>query len=194
MLAKDAQDLLFLDPRTVTAFQDAPVSDAQLRAIHDLVKYGPTSMNQQPLRAVLVQSSTARGRLVEHMLDSNKAKTLAAPLSVIIAADLNFHLRLSELFPVLPGAEEFFADPEMRTASATMNAHIQLGYFIVGVRAAGLAAAPMTGFDHQALNADFFPDGELQAVAVVNVGEPAQNSPGFARLPRLQYEDVFTSV
>src|SRR4051812_9395108 len=154
-------------------------------------------MNQQPLRAVLVRSETARGRLVEHVVDNkNKVETSAAPLSVIIAADLDFHLRFSEIFPVMPDAERIFAEaePEVRTASAVMNAHIQLAYFIIGVRAAGLAAAPITRFDHQALDADFLPGGKLQAVAVVNVGVPVQGSPGYPRLPRLQYEDIFTSV
>lgn len=196
-LAKDAQDLLFRDARTATDFQDVPVPDAQLRAVHDLVKHGPTAMNQQPLRAVLVRSETARGRLVEHLVDHrNKAETAAAPLSVIIAADLEFHLRLPEVFPVLPDAERIYAEapPEARIASAVMNTHIQLAYFIIGVRAAGLAAAPVTGFDHQALDADFFPGGKLRAVAVVNVGVPVQGSPGYPRLPRLPYEDVFTSV
>ncbi|MQY21696.1 malonic semialdehyde reductase [Nocardia macrotermitis] len=197
MLAEDAQDMLFREARTVTDFQDVPVSDARMRAIHDLIKHGPTAMNQQPLRAVLVRSETARGRLVEHVVDeNNKAETRAAPLSVVLAADLNFHLRFSETFPVLPEAEQIYAEaePEVRIASALMNAHIQLAYFIIGVRAAGLAAAPVTRFDHQALDGDFFPGGKFQAVAVVNVGMPVQGSPGYPRLPRLRYDDVFTTV
>ncbi|WP_209624624.1 malonic semialdehyde reductase [Saccharothrix coeruleofusca] len=196
-LAKDAQDMLFRDARTVTDFQDVPVTDAQVRAIYDLVKHGPTAMNQQPLRAVLVRSETACGRLLAHIFeDNNKAETQAAPLSVVLAADLDFHLRFAETFPVLPDAEQLYAEaePEARIASALMNAHIQLAYFIIGVRAAGLAAAPITRFDHQALDADFFPDGKLRAVAVVNVGVPVQGMPGYPRLPRLQYEDVFLTA
>jgi 3-hydroxypropanoate dehydrogenase len=197
ILAEDAQDMLFRDARTVTEFQDVPVSDAQVRAIYELVKHGPTAMNQQPLRAVLVRSETARGRLLEHVVENNnKAETQAAPLSVVIAADLDFHLRFSETFPVLPNAEQVYAEakPEVRIASAVMNAHIQLAYFIIGVRAAGLAAAPITRFDHQALDADFFSGGRLRAVAVVNVGVPVPGSPCYPRLPRLPYEDVFTTA
>ncbi|WP_245777982.1 malonic semialdehyde reductase [Lentzea xinjiangensis] len=189
--------MLFRDARTATEFQDVPVSDAQVRAIYELVKHGPTAMNQQPMRAVLVRSEPARGRLLEHIVENNnKAETLAAPLSVVIAADLDFHLRFSETFPVLPNAEQVYAEAksEVRTASAVMNAHIQLAYFIIGVRAAGLAAAPVTRFDHQALDADFFPGGKLRAVAVVNVGVPVPGSPGYPRPPRLQYEDVFITA
>ncbi|MFS8098598.1 malonic semialdehyde reductase [Lentzea alba] len=193
-LDKKAQDLLFRHARTATVFQDTSVPEEQIQAIYDLVKHGPTSMNQQPLRAVLVRSTEARERLVRHMFDNNKPKTLAAPLSIILAADLEFHQKLPELFPAVPHAKEMFSEPAIRTASATMNTAIQLGYFIVGVRAAGLAAAPMSGFDPKTLNAEFFPDGRLAAVAVMNVGIPADGSPAHPRLPRLAYEDVFTTV
>ena len=190
-LDRDAQDLLFRSARTANTFTDEPVTDEQLRAIYDLVKYAPTSMNNQPLRAVVVRSDEARARLVEQMFEGNKAKTATAPAVVILAADVNFHDELPRVFPHFPGARDVFADEALREHSARFNATIQVGYFILGVRAAGLAAGPMTGFDAAGINREFFPDGEHKALAVVNIGKPGPDA-WFARSPRLDYEDVVT--
>ena len=190
-LDRDAQDLLFRSARTANTFTDEPVTDEQLRAIYDLVKYAPTSMNNQPLRAVVVRSDEARARLVEQMFDGNKAKTATAPAVVILAADVNFHDELPRVFPHFPGARDVFADEALREHSARFNATIQVGYFILGVRAAGLAAGPMTGFNAAGINREFFPDGEHRVLAVVNIGKPGPDA-WFARSPRLDYEDVVT--
>jgi 3-hydroxypropanoate dehydrogenase len=190
-LDRDAQDLLFRSARTANTFTDEPVTDDQLRAIHDLVKYGPTSMNNQPLRAVVVRSDEARARLVEYMSAGNKAKTAAAPVVVILATDLNFHDELPRVFPHYPGARDVFADEALRERTAHLNAALQVGYFIIGVRAAGLAAGPMTGFDAEGVNCEFFPDGEHHVLAVVNIGKPGENA-WSDRSPRLDYEDVVT--
>jgi 3-hydroxypropanoate dehydrogenase len=99
-----AQDLLFREARTANTFTDEPVSDEQIQAIYDLVKFGPTAFNQQPLRIVLVRSTEARERLVGHMSDGNKAKTATAPLVAIVAADHEFHEELPTQFPVFPQA------------------------------------------------------------------------------------------
>ncbi|MET9028717.1 malonic semialdehyde reductase [Nocardia sp. NPDC004168] len=192
-LAADAGDLLFREARTANAFTDEPVTDEQIRAIYELVKYGPTSMNQQPLRIVLVRSPEARARLVTHMIDNNKPKTAAAPLSAILAADLNFHEHLPTVFPHAPEAKDYFADADYRAESARFNALIQIGYFILGVRAAGLAAGPMNGFDGAGLDEDFFPGGEYTGLVVVNIGKPGPNA-WFPRSPRLAYEEVVSTV
>ena len=188
-LDRDAQDLLFRSARTANTFTDEPVTDEQLRAIYDLVKYAPTSMNNQPLRAVVVRSDEARARLVEQMFDGNKAKTATAPAVVILAADVNFHDELPRVFPHFPGARDVFADEALREHSARFNATIQVGYFILGVRAAGLAAGPMTGFDAVGINREFFPDGEHRVLAVLNIGKPGPDA-WLGRSPRLDYEDV----
>ena len=189
-----AQDLLFRQARTANAFTDEPVSDEQVRAIYDLVKFAPTSMNQQPLRVVLVRSADARARLVSHLSDGNKAKTAQAPLVAILAADVNFHEELPTVFPHFPGAKALFEDDvAAREDIARFNAALQVGYFILGVRAAGLAAGPMTGFDAQAIDKDFFPDGEHRTLAVVNIGRPAENA-WLGRLPRLDYDEVVSTV
>jgi 3-hydroxypropanoate dehydrogenase len=192
-LSDEAQDLLFRSARTANAFTEEPVSDEQIRAIYDLIKWAPTSMNLQALRVVLVRSDDARAKLVSHMFDGNKAKTLAAPVVAILAADVNFHDELDRTFPHFPGARDLFADDSAREATAKFNGALQVGYFILGVRAAGLAAGPMTGFDAAGINADFFPDGEHKVLAVVNIGQPADGA-WLDRLPRLDYDDVVSVV
>lgn len=164
-----------------------------MQAIYDLIKWAPTSMNLQSLRIVLVRSEQARARLVAHMSDGNKAKTLTAPLVAILAADVNFHEELGRTFPHFPGAKDVFADDAMREGAARFNGGLQVGYFILGVRAAGLAAGPMTGFDADAINAEFFGDGEHRVLAVVNIGEPGEGA-WMDRLPRLDYDEVVTTV
>ncbi|HEY7175383.1 MAG TPA: malonic semialdehyde reductase [Micromonosporaceae bacterium] len=193
-LSEDAQDLLFRSARTANAFSDEPVSDEQVEAIYDLIKWAPTSMNLQSLRIVLVRSDEARAKLVGHMSDGNKAKTGAAPLVAVLAADVNFHDELPRTFPHFPGARDIFAaDDTSRETAAKFNGALQVGYFILGVRAAGLAAGPMTGFDAEGINADFFPDGEHRVLAVVNIGKPADGA-WQDRLPRLPYRDVVAVV
>lgn len=189
-----AQDLLFRQARTASTFTDEPVTDEQVRAVYELVKYAPTSMNQQPLRIVLVRSPEARARLVGHLADGNKEKTARAPLVALLAADHEFHEELPRLFPHFPQAKDvFFAERSVREQSAAFNGALQVGYFILGVRAAGLAAGPMTGFDAEGLSKDFFPEGDHRVLAVVNIGRPGENA-WFARLPRLEYDEVVTTV
>lgn len=191
-LSAEAQDLLFRDARTANTFTDEPVGDEQMRAIYDLVKYAPTAMNQQPLRVLLVRGPEARERLVGLMSPGNQAKTAAAPLVAILAADLDFHKELPKVFPHFAGAKDLFADEARRTRSAMFNATLQVGYFILGVRAAGLAAGPMAGYDAAGIDKEFF-DGDHTVLAVVNIGKPGENA-WFDRLPRLAYDEVVTTV
>jgi 3-hydroxypropanoate dehydrogenase len=193
-LSDDAQELLFRSARTANAFTDEPVSDEQMQAIYDLIKWAPTSMNLQALRIVLVRSPQARAKLVDHMGDGNKAKTATAPLVAVLAADVNFHDELHRTFPHFPGARDVFAgDDAAREGVAKFNGALQVGYFILGVRAAGLAAGPMTGFDAAGINADFFPDGEHKVLAVVNIGHAGEGA-WFDRLPRLDYDEVVSAI
>ncbi|GAA4217848.1 malonic semialdehyde reductase [Actinocatenispora rupis] len=193
-LDEGAQDLLFRNARTANTFTDEPVTDEQIQAIHDLVKWGPTSMNQQPLRVVLVRTPEARQRLVAHMSDNNKDKTGKAPLVAILAADTDFHEEMPRVFPHFPGAKDMFAaNDELREGNARLNGALQIAYFILGVRAAGLAAGPMTGFDAAGIDAEFFPDGKHRTQVVVNIGKPGDGA-WFDRLPRLSYDEVFRTV
>ncbi|KIE26489.1 malonic semialdehyde reductase [Streptomyces sp. MUSC 125] len=188
-----AQDLLFREARTANAFTDEQVTDEQVQAIYDLVKYGPTAFNQTPLRITLVRSPEARERLVEHMAEGNRAKTAIAPLVAILSADNEFHEELPTLFPAFPQAKDvFFAERPAREGSASMNAALQAAYFIVGVRAAGLAAGPMTGFNAEGVRKEFL-DDDHTPLMVVNIGRPGPGA-WHPRSPRLSYDDVVTTV
>lgn len=189
VLSPDAQDLLFRDARTANSFTDEPVTDEQIAAIYDLVKYAPTAMNTQPLRIVLVRQGESRDRLLKVMADGNRDKTADAPLVAILAADTDFHENLPRTFPHFPGAKDAFADPAAREQAAKFNATLQIGYFLLGVRAAGLAVGPMGGFDAEALDADFFAGTSLKSLLVVNLGQPGENA-WFDRLPRLEHDEV----
>ncbi|MCK8681608.1 malonic semialdehyde reductase [Streptomyces lichenis] len=188
-----AQDLLFREARTANTFTDEPVTEEQIQAIYDLVKYGPTAFNQTPLRVVLVRSAEARERLVPLMAEGNRPKTAAAPLVAILAADNEFHEELPTLLPHFPQAKDmFFAERPAREQAAGLNAALQAAYFIVGVRAAGLAAGPMTGFDFPGVQKEFL-DDDHTPLMIVNIGKPGPEA-WFPRGPRLAYEDVITSV
>ncbi|MCX3062049.1 malonic semialdehyde reductase [Streptomyces beihaiensis] len=189
-----AQDLLFREARTANTFTDEPVTDEQIEAIYDLVKYGPTSMNQSPLRVTLVRSPEARQRLVNLMSDGNKEKTGKAPLVAILSADNEFHEELPTLFPHFEGAKGMFdgMGREARERQAGLNAALQAAYFIVGVRAAGLAAGPMTGADLEGIRKEFL-DDDHTPLMVVNIGKPGENA-WFPRSPRLAYDEVVTTV
>jgi 3-hydroxypropanoate dehydrogenase len=188
-LSPDAQDLLFRDARSANTFSDEPVSDEQIAAIYDLVKYAPTAMNAQPLRVVIVREGEARERLLKHMADGNRDKTANAPVVAIMAADTDFHEHLGRTFPHFPGAKNAFADDTAREQAAKFNASLQIGYFLLGIRAAGLVAGPMGGFDASSLDEDFFPGGTVKSLLVVNIGKPGENA-WFDRLPRLEHDEV----
>ncbi|HXA59570.1 MAG TPA: malonic semialdehyde reductase [Streptosporangiaceae bacterium] len=194
VLTESAQDLLFREARTANTFTDEPVGDDIVNAIYELVKWAPTSYNQQPLRVVLVRSPEARARLVHEMIDGNKQKTTAAPLTAILAADNDFHRNIPTQFPVFPNAKDIlFGDPDRREIEASLNATLQVAYFILGIRAAGLAAGPMSGFDADAVAKEFFPDGRHRALVVINIGRPGPQA-WYPRLPRLDYDQVFSTV
>jgi 3-hydroxypropanoate dehydrogenase len=192
-LDDEAQDLLFREARTPNAFTDEQVSDEQIRALYELVKWAPTTMNSQPLRIVLVRSGEARKRLMSHVFEGNRAKAESAPLIAVLAADTSFHDKLAITFPHRPTARDVFADETQRTEVARAQTWLQAGYFIMGVRALGLAAGPMGGFDAAGLDADLFADTPLRSVVVVNIGRPAPGA-WYDRLPRLDHDDVVTVI
>ncbi len=182
--------LLFTDARTANSFAPTPVTDAELNEIWELAKWPPTAANVQPLRVLYVRPGPGRDRLVEHMADGNKAKTASAPAVAVLALDTRFHEHIPAVMPYKPELKDVFeANETMRTETGRFSAALQAGYFLLAVRAHGLAAGPMGGFDAAALDADFFPDGRWRSILVVNIGHPGQD-PWFGRLPRLDHSDV----
>ncbi|MEU4524192.1 malonic semialdehyde reductase [Amycolatopsis sp. NPDC024027] len=192
-LPADVQNLLFREARTANSFSSEPVTEEQVRAIYDLVKWAPTSMNTQPLRALVLRTAEAKARLLPHMAPGNRDKTEAAPLTVVLAADVDFHENIPQVFPHNPGVKDNFADEQGRVEFSKLNSLLQVGYFIIGVRAAGLAAGPMTGFDAQGVDDEFFAGKKWRSLVVVNVGKPGEN-PWFDRLPRLDFDQVVETL
>ncbi|QAY70133.1 malonic semialdehyde reductase [Xylanimonas protaetiae] len=186
-----AADLLFRAARTTNQWTDAPVTDDELAAAWDLAKFGPTAMNSLPLRFAVVRTPEAKARLVELMPDGNKAKVEDAPATLVLAYDHNFHEHMDTLFPHAPGVGESFAPmDEMRHGMGSMNAHLQTGYLIMGLRAAGLAAGPMHAADYDGVNEAFFAGTGNKAFLVVNVGHAEGEGTVYPRLPRFDLDEV----
>jgi 3-hydroxypropanoate dehydrogenase len=182
--------VLFTDARTANNFAPTPVTDAELAGIWELAKWAPTAANTQPLRVLFVRTDEGKARLVEHMADANKAKTASAPAVAVLAVDTQFHEHIPDLLPFRPELRDVYeANDEMRSDTGRFNAALQSGYFLLAVRAHGLAAGPMAGFDAAGVDAEFFPGGRWHSTLVVNIGHPGPE-PWFGRLPRLGQADV----
>jgi 3-hydroxypropanoate dehydrogenase len=189
VLDQAAQELLFTSARTANTFTAEPVSDDQLRAITDLAKWPPTMANTNPLRILFLRTPEGKDRLGPLMNEGNRAKTVSAPAVAVLAVDTDFHDKIPELLPFRPELRDnFVADAENRERLAIFNGALQTGYFILAVRAAGLAAGPMLGFDGPGIDAEFFADRSWKTILVVNIGKPGTD-PWFDRLPRLAHDD-----
>lgn len=184
-----ARQSLFTAARTVNSFTDEPVSDDQLSELWELARWAPTASNTQPLRVTFVRTSEGKERLVPLMDIRNQEKAQAAPVVAILSADHRFYTRIPEVFPFYPQLQDgYLADPSSADEPAVTNSWLQTGFFILAVRALGLAAGPMTGFDPAELDAQFLPEGQ-RSFMVVTIGHPGQN-PWRERLLRLPHEDV----
>lgn len=179
----DAADQLFFEARSANAFSDEPVSDEVLDAIYDTMKMGPTLMNNQPLRITWVKSAEARQKVSETMAGTNAQKALTAPALAVLSFDTEWHEEFPSFFPHAPERKAMFEDQGARTAIGNNNAWLQAGYFIMAVRAVGLAAGPMAGFDAAAVDAVVNADGRNKSFLIVNVGKPGADA-WFGRLPR----------
>jgi 3-hydroxypropanoate dehydrogenase len=189
-LDHSARSLLFTEARTANTFSDEPVSDETLRSIWELTSFAPTMANSQPLRALFVHTGEARERLVAHMADGNKAKTLTAPAVAVLAYDGDFHEHFETVFPARgAGMRESFAGmpADARADIAKFNAALASGAFFLAIRAHGLAAGPMGGFDAPGVDAEFFASTTWRSHLVVNIGRPGVD-PWFPRNPRVPVE------
>ena len=185
---------LFFDARTANAFSAEPVSARTLAAIYQLTKLGPTMMNNQPLRITWVQSPEARERLTAHMAEGNREKTRSAPAVAVLSYDSDWHEHFATFFPPAPERKSMFDDDStMRAEVGKNNAWLQSGIFIMAVRAVGLYAGPMGGFDAAGVDAEFNAGTSHRAFMVVNVGEPGKNA-WLPRLPRLSADTAVRTI
>ena len=188
-LSDAALDTIFRAARTNNGYTDEAVSEADLRAIWDLMKWGPTSANQLPARLIWCVSDAAKAKLAACASAQNAHKILAAPVTVILGMDTNFHEHLPELFPHNQTAKSWFdGNSELREVSAMRNSTLQGAYFIIAARALGLDTGPMSGFDNGKVDAAFFADTKgvrSNFISTLGHGDPATI---FERSPRPAFE------
>ena len=187
-----ALDQLFRTARSYNGYTDEPVTRADMDAIWELMKFGPTSANCLPARLVWCESAEAKARLAGHASGTNGPKILAAPVTVIIGMDMKFYNQLPELFPPADARSWFAGNDAVITATATRNSSLQGAYFIMAARALGLDTGPMSGFDQAAVEADFFDSTDVKSnfISTLGHGDP---STIFGRLPRPGF-DRFNTV
>lgn len=177
---------LFHEAHTAYSFTEQPVSDDQLAAIVHLLRWAPTAINSGPLRVSFVRSPEAKARLLPLASSGNQQKITEAPVTAILAADTDFHEHIATLAPAAVGMKSGFDDSfDNRNGFARFNASIQAGYFILAVRALGLAAGPMAGFNNAGVDEEFFPNSALRSILLVNIGYPSAEAfrERSARLP-----------
>ena len=182
--------LLFTDARSQNGWLPDPVGDDQLQTAFDIAKWGPTSMNTQPMRLVFLRSAEAKERLKPALAPANVDKVLAAPVVAIIAYDTEFYTALPRVFPHNPNAAALFTGtPALIEPTAFRNSSLQAAYFMMALRAVGLDAGPMSGFDPAKVNAAFFADSTWRANLLCGIGrgDPAKVYP---RSPRLSFAEV----
>ena len=182
---EDVLDLLFRKARTHTTWLPKPVPDAVLRELYDALRWGPTSANCCPARFVFLRSTAAKERLRPALAAGNVAKTMAAPVTVIVAYDLKFYEKMPKLFPHNPAMRDNFANnPQLVEITAKRNSSLQGAYMIMAARALGLDCGPMSGFDNARIDQEFFPGGTVKSNFLCNLGygDPAKLHPRGARL------------
>ena len=187
-LPSPSLDQLFRTARTYNHYLNQPVGEDELRAIWDLMKWGPTSANQLPARMIWCTTPEAKQKLADCASGTNGPKILAAPVTVIIGMDVNFHEYLPELFPHADAKAWFDGNTELREASAMRNSTLQGGYFIMAARALGLDTGPMSGFDSGKVDLAFFADQpgvRSNFIATLGHGDPASLHP---QSPRPDFE------
>jgi 3-hydroxypropanoate dehydrogenase len=188
-LSPDALDCIFRTARTHRVWTARPVTDDTLRAIHELMKWGPTSSNSCPARIAFVRSPEAKERLRPALDAGNVAQTMAAPATAIVAYDLEFHEKLPLLVPHRDARSAFVGNPELIRTTAYQSGTLQGAYLIIAARALGLDCGPMGGFDSARVDATFFPEGTVRSNFLCNLGygDPAKLH---ARGPRLAFDDA----
>ena len=176
----------FTAARTFNKFTEQEVTDELILRLYDVMKWGPTSMNCQPGHFVVVRSEAAKNRLIPALMPGNRDKSMAAPATVIVATDSRFYDNLPTQFPALPAARDMYVgNSQLAQGTAFRNSSLQGAYLIVAARMLGLDCGPMSGFDNQAVDAEFFPDGRYKSNFLVNIGygDPSGNHPRGPRLP-----------
>lgn len=188
-IIEESLDQLFREARTHSAWLPEPVPVELLRKVYELASLGPTSANSSPARFVFLTTPGAKARLKPVLMPGNVEKTMAAPVTAIVAWDTEFHENLPKLFPQFDMRSFFVGNQSLIHETAFRNSSMQAGYFILAARALGLDCGPMSGFDADKLNAEFFPDGKWKANLLCNLGY-GDHTKLYPRNPRLKFEEA----
>jgi 3-hydroxypropanoate dehydrogenase len=191
ILPDAALDQLFRSARTQNAWQDKPVSEAQLHALYELMKWGPTSANCSPARIVFVKSDEAKRKLEPALSEGNRAKTMRAPVTAIVATDFAFYEKLPYLFPHTDAKSWFVGNEPLIESAGFRNGTLQGGYLILAARSLGLDCGPMSGFDNAKLDAAFFAGTRIKSnfLVALGYGDPDPRVL-FPRSPRLSFDEA----
>ena len=189
----EALDLIFRTARTHRAWLDKPVSPALLMALYDVLRWGPTALNANPLRIVFVTSAAAKARLKPHLAAANVDKTMAAPATAILGYDVAFPKTLGSLNPHNPAMGAGMTNAADNEALAFRNGSLQGAYFIVAARALGLDCGPMSGFDNAGVDAEFFAGTAVKSNFLCNIGY-GDAAKLHARAPRLSFDEACAIV
>jgi 3-hydroxypropanoate dehydrogenase len=184
---------LFTNARTQNGYLPTPVSDAQLRELYELLKWGPTSANSSPARFQFVRSAAAKDKLAACVSAANKPKVMQAPVTAIVGMDMAFYEKLPQLFPHTDARAWFVGNTAVIEATAFRNSSLQGAYLMMAARALGLGCGPMSGFDAAALDAAFWAGTTVRSnfICTLGHGDPAKLMP---RSPRLSFEEACSLV
>ena len=188
-VSNDCLNQIFREARTHNVWLPEPVSADLLRQAYELSALGPTSANTTPARFVFLTTVKAKERLRPALAPGNVEKTMAAPVTVIIAWDTEFHEKLPKLFPQKDMRSMFHGNPTLIEATGFRNSSLEGAYFILAARAVGLDCGPMSGFDAAKVNAEFFPDGKWKANFLCNLGY-GDATKLYPRNPRLSFDEA----
>ncbi len=188
-LSQGSFDALFLQARTYSSWTDKPVTDEDIKRIYELLKMGPTSANCCPGRFLFLRSKESKERLRPFLSEGNVDKTMAAPVTVIVAHDLKFHEKLPHLFPHTDAKSWFVGNEDLINLTAFRNSSLQGAYLIMAARSIGLDCGPMSGFDNEKVDKEFFPDGAVKSNFLCNLGHGDQSGL-YPRSPRLEFSEA----
>jgi 3-hydroxypropanoate dehydrogenase len=189
-LSEAALDQLFRSARTYNAWLPKDVSDEQLHQLYELAKFGPTSANSSPMRLVFVKSQEAKAALSPFLSEGNRAKTMAAPVTAIVATDHAFYEKLPQLFPHADARSWFAGNQPLIDVTAFRNGSLQGAYLIMAARSLGLDCGPMSGFDNAGVDGAFFAGTTIKSNFLINIGYGDASRDLFPRSPRLSFDEA----
>ena len=188
-VSDEALDQLFRAARSHNKWFDTTVSETMLRAVYDLLRWGPTSANCSPGRFVFVATQKGKERLKPYLSPGNVNKVMTAPVTVIIGYDLKFYDKLPQLFPHTNARSWYVGNEELIKTTAFRNSTLQGGYLLIAARSLGLDAGPMSGFDNAGVDKEFFANSEVKSNFICALGD-GDPSGVFGRSPRLSFEEA----